>query len=131
MSDNRLTTAMATAAADVEAELDRLAPIPDELECRVWGAMRYSLFAGGKRLRPFLVLESASLFGVPRAQALRAAAAIEMVHTYSLIHDDLPCMDDDDLRRGKPPLGSTLVERWRSPGMYRNERVCCFPPCTR
>ncbi len=64
--------------------------------------MRYSLFAGGKRLRPFLVMASGDLFHVPHENSVRAAAAIEMIHTYSLIHDDLPCMDDDDLRRGKP-----------------------------
>lgn len=65
-------------------------------------AMNYSLFAGGKRIRPFLVLAFSRLFGGDREAALSYAAAIEMVHTYSLIHDDLPCMDDDDLRRGRP-----------------------------
>jgi farnesyl diphosphate synthase len=64
--------------------------------------MRYATFAGGKRLRPFLVLHSAKMFGVDRDYAARAAAAIEVLHTYSLVHDDLPCMDDDDLRRGRP-----------------------------
>jgi farnesyl diphosphate synthase len=64
--------------------------------------MRYACLAGGKRLRPFLVLEGARLFDVPRGRALRAAAAIEFVHCYSLVHDDLPAMDDDDLRRGRP-----------------------------
>jgi farnesyl diphosphate synthase len=64
--------------------------------------MRYATFAGGKRLRPFLVLHSARLFGVDDAHALRVGAAIEALHTYSLVHDDLPCMDDDDLRRGRP-----------------------------
>jgi farnesyl diphosphate synthase len=64
--------------------------------------MRYAIMAGGKRLRPFLVMTSAQLFNVSQKSALRVAAAIEMVHTYSLVHDDLPAMDDDDLRRGKP-----------------------------
>lgn len=64
--------------------------------------MRYAMFAGGKRLRPFLVIASSELFDVPKSQALRVAAAIECVHCYSLIHDDLPAMDDDDMRRGKP-----------------------------
>ncbi len=64
--------------------------------------MRYATFAGGKRLRPFLVLHSARLFGVADASSLRVGAAIEVLHTYSLVHDDLPCMDDDDLRRGRP-----------------------------
>lgn len=86
----------------VEASLDSLLPPSSGLHARVVEAMRYALFAGGKRLRPFLVLQSAGLFGVPPARALRVAAAIEALHTYSLVHDDLPCMDDDDLRRGQP-----------------------------
>src|SRR3546814_10800124 len=65
-------------------------------------AMRYSALGGGKRLRPFLVCESARLFDVPQARALRVAAAIEMVHCYSLVHDDLPAMDDSALRRFRP-----------------------------
>ena len=69
---------------------------------RLVAAMRYATLAGGKRLRPFLVVESAALFGVPRERALRPAAALECVHCYSLVHDDLPAMDDDDLRRGRP-----------------------------
>ncbi|GAA0526963.1 polyprenyl synthetase family protein [Rhizomicrobium palustre] len=72
--------------------------------------MRYATFAGGKRLRPFLVLESARLFDVPVAYAARAAAAIEVLHTYSLVHDDLPCMDDDDLRRGRPTTHKAFDE---------------------
>jgi farnesyl diphosphate synthase len=64
--------------------------------------MRYAIMAGGKRLRPFLVLHSARLFGVDDSRSLRVGAAIESLHTYSLVHDDLPCMDDDDLRRGRP-----------------------------
>ncbi|MDF1737026.1 MAG: polyprenyl synthetase family protein [Minwuia sp.] len=102
MSETRLATALAGAAQAVEAEIDRLLPLPATLEARVHAAMRYALFAGGKRLRPFLVMTSADLLGVPVENAVRAAAAVEMVHTYSLIHDDLPAMDDDDLRRGKP-----------------------------
>ncbi len=102
MPETRLAAALNDTATAVQAELDRLIPVPVTLEARVHEAMRYALFAGGKRLRPFLVLASADLFSVPRAEALRVAAAMEMVHTYSLIHDDLPAMDDDDLRRGKP-----------------------------
>jgi farnesyl diphosphate synthase len=66
--------------------------------------MRYAVLAGGKRLRPFLVVASADLFQVPMVNTLRVAAAVEMVHAYSLVHDDLPCMDDDDVRRGKPTV---------------------------
>lgn len=71
-------------------------------EAKVMAAMRYSALAGGKRLRPFLTVESAKLFGVAPDAAMMTAAAIEFVHTYSLIHDDLPAMDNDDFRRGKP-----------------------------
>ena len=97
-----LATELEEAVDAVEQLLDNLILIPDGREARVVEAMRYSTFAGGKRLRPFLVIASADLFGVRREQSLRVAAAVEMVHTYSLVHDDLPCMDDDDLRRGKP-----------------------------
>jgi farnesyl diphosphate synthase len=98
----RLATGMVTAATQVETTLDELLPKPGGLHARVHDAMRYAVFAGGKRLRPFLVLECAALFGAPVSGALRVAAAIEALHTYSLVHDDLPAMDDDDLRRGKP-----------------------------
>ena len=81
---------------------ESLVHAPDGADGRLFEAMRYSLFAGGKRLRPFLVLSGADLFDVPRDWTVNTAAAIEMVHTYSLVHDDLPAMDDDDLRRGKP-----------------------------
>ena len=89
-------------AAAIEAMLDRLLPVPDAAERRVWQAMRYAVLNGGKRLRGFLVVRVAALFGAPATAALRVAAAVEMLHAYSLVHDDLPAMDDDDLRRGKP-----------------------------
>jgi len=94
-------------AADTEALLDRLlaaAPADGELSrpARLIGAMRYAALGGGKRFRPFLVVESAGLFEVPRPNALMAGAALECVHCYSLVHDDLPAMDDDALRRGQP-----------------------------
>ncbi len=97
-----LKSALADAARLTEQTLDALLPAPAGLHARVQEAMRYAIFAGGKRLRPFLTLASADVFGAPRDQALRVAAAIEALHTYSLVHDDLPCMDDDDLRRGQP-----------------------------
>jgi len=93
---------MALARQAVDQALDELLPKPHGLHGRVQEAMRYAVFAGGKRLRPFLVLESAKLFGASERHALRVAAAIEALHTYSLVHDDLPCMDDDALRRGRP-----------------------------
>lgn len=89
-----------TAAVDAAME-KLLSPTPDLPES-IRKAMRYSLFAGGKRLRPTLVLEAAECCGLSPKKALKTAAALEMIHTYSLIHDDLPAMDDDDLRRGKP-----------------------------
>jgi farnesyl diphosphate synthase len=97
-----LGLALKRAAQAAEVALDELLPRPSGLHGRVQEAMRYAVFAGGKRLRPFLVLQSAGLFAVPQPLALRVAAAIEALHTYSLVHDDLPAMDDDDLRRGRP-----------------------------
>ena len=97
-----LAEAVRATAAEVDAALQSLLPQPAGFHGRVQEAMRYAVMAGGKRLRPFLVLETAALFGVPRERALRVACAIECLHTYSLVHDDLPAMDDDDLRRGRP-----------------------------
>ncbi len=94
--------ALVQAATLTDAALDRLLVVPPDLEARVYEAMRYSALAPGKRLRPFLVLAGARLFGIARPCALQVAAAIEMVHAYSLVHDDLPAMDNSDLRRGRP-----------------------------
>jgi farnesyl diphosphate synthase len=105
--DNSFLTRLNQVAVDVEALLDRLlAPAPADGElarpARLLDAMRYASLGGGKRFRPFLVVETAALFKVPRERALMAAAALECVHCYSLVHDDLPAMDNDDLRRGRP-----------------------------
>ena len=94
--------AMRESAGPVEAALDRLLPRAEGPDGQLAKAMRYACLGGGKRLRPFLLLSTAALFGVDEAHALRAAAAVEMVHCYSLVHDDLPAMDDDELRRGRP-----------------------------
>lgn len=99
-----LTEALSTAAAAVEETLTALLTPPDPAAPGLWQAMRYSALAGGKRLRPFFVLQSAQIFDVSGEPALRAAAAVEMIHAYSLAHDDLPAMDDDDLRRGQPTV---------------------------
>jgi farnesyl diphosphate synthase len=96
--------ALAFAAVQVERILDTVLPVVEGRHAAVKEAMRYAVFVGGKRLRPFLLLECARLFGVPPSRALRAASAIELLHTYSLVHDDLPCMDDDVLRRGQPTV---------------------------
>ena len=93
------------AAADrVNVALDALLPRDQGPETRLMQAIRYAALGGGKRLRPFFTLEAGALFDADENALLRAAVAIECVHTYSLIHDDLPCMDDDDLRRGKPAV---------------------------
>ncbi|HTW50821.1 MAG TPA: farnesyl diphosphate synthase [Stellaceae bacterium] len=84
-----------------DSVVEGLLKAPPGLEARVYDAMRYSALAPGKRLRPLLVLASSRLFGVAEGSALQVAAAIEMVHAYSLIHDDLPAMDNSDLRRGR------------------------------
>lgn len=97
-----LKAALSDTAAAIEQTLDSLLPIVHETEGRVFDAMRYASLDGGKRLRPFLVDASAALFGVERSHALRVGAAVEMIHCYSLVHDDLPAMDNDDLRRGRP-----------------------------
>lgn len=86
----------------VNKTIARLLPESDLAEAPLYEAMRYGTLNGGKRLRPFLVMESAALFGVDAMRARRTAAAVEFVHCYSLIHDDLPAMDDAQLRRGKP-----------------------------
>lgn len=111
MTENQaLKNAMAATSQAVERTIEPLLVVPSGPEARVVEAMRYAFFSGGKRLRPFLVLASADLFGVDKKQALRVAAAVECVHCYSLIHDDLPAMDDDDVRRGKPTVHKAFDE---------------------
>ena len=90
------------AAADTDAAMDRFLPSENERPGTIHAAMRYCVFAGGKRLRPVLCIAAAEVCGGKREDALAAACAVELMHTYSLVHDDLPCMDDDDLRRGRP-----------------------------
>ena len=89
---------------DIDSAFDALLPVPSDPRGRLYEAMRYATIGGGKRLRPLLLSATAAMYGVDRAAAVRAGAAIEAVHVYSLIHDDLPCMDDDALRHGKPTL---------------------------
>ena len=104
MSGDGFLAFLASARAEVEAELERTLPSAEDPPRRLHAALRYSVFAGGKRLRPALVLAAGEAFGAPRARLLAGAAAVELVHTYSLIHDDLPALDDDELRRGRPTL---------------------------
>ncbi|MBM3096714.1 polyprenyl synthetase family protein [Gluconobacter cerinus] len=97
-----LKEALAHACTDIEATIDALLPMVPGDESILLEAMRYAALGGGKRLRGFLAVEVASLFGADRKAALRVAASVELLHAYSLVHDDLPSMDDDDLRRGRP-----------------------------
>jgi farnesyl diphosphate synthase len=113
--DTDFASLLGATAAETDALLGRL--LSAELVLgetarppRLLAAMRHSALAGGKRLRPFLVTESAALFGVSREQALMAGAALECVHCYSLVHDDLPAMDNDDLRRGQPTVHKAFDE---------------------
>lgn len=99
-----LEAALGEVGAGIDRLLDGLIEVPPDGRARLYEAMRYSAIGGGKRMRPFLVVAGCDLFNVDRARALRVGAAVECIHVYSLIHDDLPCMDDDDLRRGKPTL---------------------------
>ena len=115
MRDAAFSARLSAAAAEVEALLARLlsdAPAAGETARprRLIEAMRHAALGGGKRLRPFLVMETAALFDVPRARALMVGAALECVHCYSLVHDDLPAMDDDVLRRGKPTVHKAFDE---------------------
>jgi farnesyl diphosphate synthase len=105
-----LAAAMLRVAAEVESALDDLMQLPDGAETRLVEAMRYATLGGGKRMRAFLAMESAALFMVDRRCAARVGAAIEMLHAYSLVHDDLPAMDNDDLRRGKPSTHKAFDE---------------------
>ncbi len=91
-----------TVVSHVDTALDDYLPFPGEAPGAIHEAMRYTIFAGGKRLRPVLCIAAAEACGGTEASALKAACAVELMHTYSLVHDDLPCMDDDDLRRGRP-----------------------------
>lgn len=90
------------AASDTDTAMGRFLPSEDEIPTAIHAAMRYCVFAGGKRLRPVLCLAAAEACGGSWEDAMPAACAVELMHTYSLVHDDLPCMDDDDLRRGRP-----------------------------
>lgn len=99
-----LTPALKAIAEDIDKSFDLLLPVPGDARDRLVEAMRYATIGGGKRVRPLLVCATSSLFGVSREAAIRVGTAIEAIHVYSLIHDDLPCMDNDALRHGKPTV---------------------------
>lgn len=105
-----LNDALAEVTSAIDAAFDSYLPRPEDGRARLYEAMRHASIGGGKRLRPLLVLASSALFNVSRDAALRVALAVECIHVYSLIHDDMPCMDDDDMRRGKPTVHKAFDE---------------------
>jgi farnesyl diphosphate synthase len=108
--DVDLPAALSRVASVVETALETLLPIPEGAEARLAEAMRYATLDGGKRLRAFLVMQTSTLFAVSETCAARVAASVEMLHAYSLVHDDLPAMDNDDMRRGKPSTHKAFDE---------------------
>ena len=110
MASNSLKPALDAIGSAMDQRFDRLLPVPEDGRGRLYRGMRHAVIGGGKRMRPLLVVAACDLFHVDRERALRVALAIECVHCYSLIHDDLPCMDDDDLRRGKPTVHKAFDE---------------------
>ena len=105
-----LKPALDAIGKQMDQRFDRLLPVPGDSRDRLYEAMRHATIGGGKRMRPLLVVAACDLFHVDRERALRVALAIECIHVYSLIHDDLPCMDDDDMRRGKPTVHKAFDE---------------------
>ena len=105
-----LQAALDHVGAEIDRAFDALLGVPADQRSRLYAAMRYAAIGGGKRIRPMLVAAACDLFRVDRARAMRVALAVECIHVYSLIHDDLPSMDDDDLRRGKPTLHRAYEE---------------------
>jgi farnesyl diphosphate synthase len=109
-SSPSLKAALTQVGAEVDRRFDVMLAVPNDPRAELYQAMRHAAIGGGKRLRPLLVFATAGLFGVDRECTARAACAIEAVHVYSLIHDDLPAMDDDDMRRGKPTVHRAFNE---------------------
>ncbi|WP_033923313.1 polyprenyl synthetase family protein [Sphingomonas sp. 37zxx] len=105
-----LQNAMRDIAAEIDRQFDQLLPVPVDPRAGLYRAMRHAAIGGGKRLRPLLVFATARLFGVDRECIARVATAIECIHVYSLVHDDLPAMDNDDMRRGKPTVHKAFDE---------------------
>ncbi len=105
-----LAAALSEVGADIDRRLDQFLAIPEDPRADLYRAMRHAAIGGGKRLRPLLVFATGRLFNVDRDAVGRAGAAIECIHVYSLIHDDLPAMDDDDMRRGKPTVHKAFDE---------------------
>jgi len=109
-ADDILGQSLARIQGEIDQAFDALLPVPPDARAPLIEAMRYAAIGGGKRVRPLLLASVAELYGVDRRQAVRAGCAIEAIHVYSLIHDDLPCMDDDDTRHGKPTVHKAFGE---------------------
>jgi farnesyl diphosphate synthase len=105
-----LGDALGRIAMDIDAMFDSVLQVPDDPRRRLYEAMRHASIGGGKRMRPLLVVAACELFNIDRAAAVRVGCAVEAIHVYSLIHDDLPCMDDDDMRRGRPTVHRAFDE---------------------
>ncbi|MEM1390313.1 MAG: polyprenyl synthetase family protein [Pseudomonadota bacterium] len=110
LSDTEFANRLTEVADKVTVALDQLIPPAQGPEADLMRAMRHAALANGKRMRPFYVIETGAMFDAPEKSVLRAAAALECVHCYSLVHDDLPCMDDDDFRRGQPTVHKAFDE---------------------
>ncbi|MBL8657899.1 MAG: polyprenyl synthetase family protein [Altererythrobacter sp.] len=110
LANDPLTSAFARIQAEIDSAFDAFLPVPPDGRARLVEAMRHAAIGGGKRVRPLLLAATAELFGVARTAAVNAGCAVEAIHCYSLIHDDLPCMDDDALRHGKPTVHKAFDE---------------------
>ena len=110
LADDLLGRGLQRIQGEVDAAFDALLPVPDDGRQRLVLAMRHAAIGGGKRVRPLLLVTTAEMYGASRTAALRAACAIEAIHVYSLVHDDLPCMDDDAMRHGKPTVHRAFDE---------------------
>ena len=108
--DDLLKSSLAQVQQDIDSAFDAYLPVPDDSRARLVEAMRHATIGGGKRVRPLLVVAVADLYRVDRSAAIAAGCAVEAIHSYSLIHDDLPCMDDDELRHGKPTVHRAFDE---------------------
>jgi farnesyl diphosphate synthase len=110
LADDLLGRAMQRIRREVDEAFDSFLPIPDDSRALLVEAMRHAAIGGGKRVRPFLLVATAEMYGVSRTAAVWAGCAVEAIHAYSLVHDDLPCMDDDDMRHGKPTVHKQFGE---------------------
>jgi farnesyl diphosphate synthase len=110
LADDLLGRGLQRIQGEVDAAFDALLPVPDDGRGPLVEAMRHAVIGGGKRIRPLLLVTTAEMYGASRPAAVRAGCAIEAIHAYSLVHDDLPCMDNDDMRHGKPTVHKAFGE---------------------